>query len=91
MTKILGYSNKIIIVPKDMTKTDGGIIVSPKNNKPYKTSKVISVGDEVVGISEGDTVVIPAQSDMEIEINGTKVSVIQKEAILAIVKENLDA
>lgn len=91
MVKILGYLNKIIVKPQDMNKTDGGIIVSPKQNKPYKTAVVISIGSEVEGISIGDLLVIPSQADMEIEVKGEKVSVIQKEAILAIIKESLDA
>lgn len=91
MTKILGYSNKLVVKAQDMTRTESGLIVSSNQNKPYKTAKVLSVGDEVLSIKEGDTILIPSQADMEIEIKGQKVSIIQMEAVLAIIKETLDA
>jgi len=59
MKKLQAVKDKIVveIIPDDL-KTSGGLFI-PENvvQLPHSTGRVISFGEEVIGVSEGDIVI----------------------------------
>ena len=64
--------------------TPGGIFIPQKNADIPYTAKVISVGENVVVVSAGDTVYISEFSGSKIMIDGEEYFVVKSEDILGV-------
>lgn len=70
----------IIIEPEkdEEVKTDGGLLISNKNSDDrYVRGKVISIGDESIGVKEGDVILYDKNAKGQASANGKTYQVIE--------------
>jgi chaperonin GroES len=79
MFKPLGTN--VLVRPLEEAGNKAGIVIVEKD-KPVKGS-VVSVGELVTDVQEGDTVLFTKYSPDDIEIDGEKLLVLDESAILA--------
>ncbi|KKN27416.1 hypothetical protein LCGC14_0864980 [marine sediment metagenome] len=65
----------------------GRITIPDRAQKDPKFGVVGSVGPDVQGLKPGDTVILPAWNDDELEINGKKYIVLAEKAISVRISE----
>jgi len=93
MTPIQAIKDKVIVQPyAPEEKTEGGIIIpeSAQKQLPQEYAKVLSVGEDVKGINEGDTVVYHAHRGGQTILHERNIlKVIMTDEIYGIIKEQV--
>jgi len=84
--KAIGRNLIIKVVKETTTQTKGGLILNEKSREDirYRKANIISAGEEVVGVKEGDTVYFDRSAGHGIEINGDKLHVIKNQDIVVV-------
>lgn len=79
MIKAIG--DKIVTVLMKRTKTSGGIILPETAQEPQAYCKVISVGDKVEKINEGDIIVAHIRAGMDSVIGHSFLKILKEEEV----------
>ena len=84
--KAIGRNLIIKIIKESTTKTKGGLILNEKSREDirYRKATIISIGEEVVGVSENDTVYFDRNACHGIEIDNEKLHVIKNQDIVVV-------
>jgi co-chaperonin GroES (HSP10) len=84
--KAIGRNLIIKIIKESTTKTKGGLILNEKSREDirYRKATIISIGEEVVGVSENDTVYFDRNAGHGIEIDNEKLHVIKNQDIVVV-------
>jgi co-chaperonin GroES (HSP10) len=71
---------------KEEVKNSMGLIMTEANEKDirYKLAKVKSVGDDVLGICNGDSVYFDSAAGSDIRINGDKLTIVHDRNIVVV-------
>lgn len=87
MGKLIAFGKKLLIeVSAPETVTAGGIIIPESKKESSNKGKVVSVGEEVTSIVEGDFIFFNKFTGAEIEFEKFKYLVLKLEDVHAIVK-----
>lgn len=85
-SKIKAFGSKILIEVESPERiTESGIILQPKKDEVSGRGVVVSVGEEIKDINEGNLIFFNKFTGAEIEYNKFKYLVIRKEDIHAVV------
>jgi len=89
MRKAQAVKNKVLArIIKQESVTDGGIILpETAQNEPQSYGEVISVGEEVVGIKEGDLIMFHKSAGQDIILQRKIVKVLMVEEVYGVLKE----
>lgn len=81
------FDNIIVSVDKRQEQTEGGLFIPDmvSEDRPQK-GKVLSVGQEVQIVREGDEVVFKKYSPDEVKIGEETVLILKEEDVIALVK-----
>ena len=84
--KAIGRNLIIKIIKESTTKTKGGLILNEKSREDirYRKATIISIGEEVVGVSKNDTVYFDRNAGHGIEIENEKLHVIKNQDIVVV-------
>ena len=84
--KAVGRNLIIQKVEENITKSEGGLLLSKndRNDIRYVEAKVISIGDEVVGVKENDTIFYDRHAGHMIEINKDTYQVIRVQDVVVV-------
>ncbi len=84
--KAVGRNLIIQKVEENITKSEGGLLLSKndRNDIRYVEAKVISIGDEVVGVKENDTIFYDRHAGHMIEINKDTYQVIRAQDVVVV-------
>lgn len=74
----------VIETQKEEIKTKGGLILTEANemNLRYKLAKIVSVGDEVKDLSDGDMIYYDSAAGSDIRIDGKKYVVVHERQVV---------
>ena len=74
----------VVETQKEEVKTKGGLILTEANemNLRYKLAKIVSVGDEVGDLSDGDMIYYDSAAGSEIRIDGKKYVVVHERQVV---------
>lgn len=93
MTKRLqAVLDKIVIrIMSDDRMTEGGIVI-PDNviQLPQLTGEVVSVGEDVNCVCEGDIIYCHRNAGMDILVNNNRMKILKDQEIYAIVTDEID-
>jgi co-chaperonin GroES (HSP10) len=84
--KAVGRNLIIQKVEENITKSEGGLLLS-KNDRSdirYIEAKVISVGEEISGLKENDSIFYDRHSGHSIEINKNTYQVIKAQDVVVV-------
>jgi len=84
--KAIGRNLIIQKVEENITKSEGGLLLTKndRNDIRYIEAKVISIGDEVVGIKENDTIFYDRHAGHMIELNKDTYQVIKVQDVVVV-------
>nr|ASN63276.1 co-chaperonin GroES [uncultured virus] len=84
--KAIGKNLIIQKVEENITKSEGGLLLTKndRNDIRYIEAKVISIGDEVVGIKENDTIFYDRHAGHMIELNKDTYQVIKVQDVVVV-------
>jgi co-chaperonin GroES (HSP10) len=84
--KAIGRNLIIQKVEENITKSEGGLLLTKndRNDIRYIEAKVISIGDEVVGVKENDTIFYDRHAGHMIEINKDTYQVIRVQDVVVV-------
>lgn len=84
--KAIGRNLIIKIIKETTTKTKGGLILNEKSREDirYRKATIVSVGDEVVGITKDDTIYFDRHAGHGIEIEDEKLHVIKNQDVVVV-------
>lgn len=84
--KAIGRNLIIKIIKESTTKTKGGLILNEKSREDirYRKATIISIGEEVVGVSKNDTVYFDRNAGHGIEIDNERLHVIKNQDIVVV-------
>jgi len=86
MVIVLG--TKVLIKGKEsLDKTEGGIYIPDNAQEKPAEGKIISIGEKVEGITEGDHAYFGKYAGTNVELEGEELIVMEMGDILAIVRE----
>jgi len=86
---IKAIKDKVVAVMMTREKTRSGIIIPDIVQEPQAFSQVISVGDEVTVIKEGDIVVTHIRAGMDVVIDKEIIKVLKEEEIYGILNDKI--
>ena len=74
----------VIETQKEEIKTKGGLILTEANemNLRYKLAKIVSAGDEVKDLSDGDMIYYDSAAGSDIRIDGKKYVVVHERQVV---------
>jgi co-chaperonin GroES (HSP10) len=84
--KAIGRNLIIQKVEENITKSEGGLLLTKndRNDIRYIEAKVISIGDEVVGVKENDTIFYDRHAGHMIELNKDTYQVIKVQDVVVV-------
>ena len=84
--KAIGRNLIIKIIKESTTKTKGGLILNEKSREDirYRKATIISIGEEVIGVNENDTVYFDRNAGHGIEIDNERLYVIKNQDIVVV-------
>ena len=84
--KAVGKNLIINITKEGTTKTKGGLLLAENQREDirYVEANIVSVGDEVVGLKQGDKIYFDRHAGHKIEINKTSYRVIKAQDIVVV-------
>ena len=84
--KAIGRNLIIKIIKESTTKTKGGLILNEKSREDirYRKATIVSIGEEVVGISKDDTIFFDRNAGHGIEIENEKLHVIKNQDVVVV-------
>lgn len=84
--KAIGRNLIIQKVEENITKSEGGLLLTKNNRNDirYIEAKVISIGDEVVGVKENDTIFYDRHAGHMIELNKDTYQVIKVQDVVVV-------
>ena len=84
--KAIGRNLIIEAVKQGVAETKGGLLLAERQREDirYEEAKVISVGDEVVGIKKGDIIYFDKNNSHQIEIKQDIYSVVRMDHIVVV-------
>jgi co-chaperonin GroES (HSP10) len=91
MRFLQGIKDKVIVeVISPESVTDGGLFIpeSAIENDPHRRGRVISCGDEVIGIVPGDTVMFHRNGGQATALDGKQYKVLMFGEIFCTIKES---
>ena len=84
--KAIGRNLIIKIIKESTTKTKGGLILNEKSREDirYRKATIVSIGEEVVGVSKEDTIYFDKNAGHGIEIDNERLHVIKNQDIVVV-------
>ena len=84
--KAVGKNLIINIIKEGTTKTKGGLLLAENQREDirYVEANIVSVGDEVIGLKQGDKIYFDRHAGHKIEINKTSYRVIKAQDIVVV-------
>lgn len=84
--KAIGRNLIIRKIKEGTTKTKGGLLLaeSHRSDIRYIEANIISIGNDVVGVKEDDTIFFDKHAGHKIEVNGESYHVIKLEDIVVV-------
>ena len=84
--KAIGRNLIIEAVKQGVAETKGGLLLAERQREDirYEEAKVISVGDEVMGIKKGDIIYFDKNNSHQIEIKQDIYSVVRMDHIVVV-------
>ena len=84
--KAIGRNLVIKKVKEGTTKTKGGLLLAENQREDirYVEANIVSVGDEVIGLKQGDKIYFDRHAGHKIEINKTSYRVIKAQDIVVV-------
>lgn len=84
--KAVGKNLIINITKEGTTKTKGGLLLAENQREDirYVEANIVSVGDEVIGLKQGDKIYFDRHAGHKIEINKTSYRVIKAQDIVVV-------
>ena len=84
--KAIGRNLIIEAVKQGVAETKGGLLLAERQREDirYEEAKVISIGDEVMGIKKGDIIYFDKNNSHQIEIKQDIYSVVRTDHIVVV-------
>jgi|TARA_R110000803_G_scaffold202018_1_gene266978 co-chaperonin GroES (HSP10) len=84
--KAIGRNLIIEAVKQGVAETKGGLLLAERQREDirYEEAKVISIGDEVMGIKKGDIIYFDKNNSHQIEIKQDIYSVVRMDHIVVV-------
>jgi|TARA_R110001592_G_scaffold221275_1_gene476053 co-chaperonin GroES (HSP10) len=84
--KAIGRNLIIEAVKQGVAETKGGLLLAERQREDirYEEAKVISIGDEVIGIKKGDIIYFDKNNSHQIEIKQDIYSVVRMDHIVVV-------
>ncbi len=84
--KAIGKNIVVLPVKETETKTKGGLLLAEANREDirYRMAKVVTIGTDVVGVKDNDTIYYDRHAGFGIEINNEKLTVIKEVDVVVV-------
>tara|TARA_R100001443_G_scaffold59223_4_gene69593 strand:- start:1913 stop:2173 length:261 start_codon:yes stop_codon:yes gene_type:complete len=84
--KAIGKNIVVLPVKETETKTKGGLLLAEANREDirYRMAKVVTIGTDVVGVKDNDTIYYDRHAGFGIEIKNEKLTVIKEVDVVVI-------
>ena len=84
--KAIGKNIVVVPVKETETKTKGGLLLAEANREDirYRMAKVVTIGTDVVGVKDNDTIYYDRHAGFGIEIKNEKLTVIKEVDVVVV-------
>tara|TARA_R100001443_G_scaffold59389_1_gene69723 strand:+ start:13 stop:273 length:261 start_codon:yes stop_codon:yes gene_type:complete len=84
--KAIGKNIVVLPVKETETKTKGGLLLAEANREDirYRMAKVVTIGTDVVGVKDNDTIYYDRHAGFGIEIKNEKLTVIKEVDVVVV-------
>ncbi len=84
--KAIGKNIVVLPVKETETKTKGGLLLAEAHREDirYRMAKVVTIGTDVVGVKNNDTIYYDRHAGFGIEINNEKLTVIKEVDVVVV-------
>jgi co-chaperonin GroES (HSP10) len=84
--KAIGKNIVVLPVKETETKTKGGLLLAEAHREDirYRMAKVVTIGTDVVGVKDNDTIYYDRHAGFGIEINNEKLTVIKEVDVVVV-------
>jgi len=84
--KAIGKNIVVLPVKETETKTKGGLLLAETHREDirYRMAKVVTIGTDVVGVKDNDTIYYDRHAGFGIEINNEKLTVIKEVDVVVV-------
>jgi len=84
--KAIGKNIVVVPVKETETKTKGGLLLAEAHREDirYRMAKVVTIGTDVVGVKDNDTIYYDRHAGFGIEINNEKLTVIKEVDVVVV-------
>ncbi len=84
--KAIGKNIVVLPVKETETKTKGGLLLAEAHREDirYRIAKVVTIGTDVVGVKDNDTIYYDRHAGFGIEIKNEKLTVIKEVDVVVV-------
>jgi co-chaperonin GroES (HSP10) len=84
--KAIGKNIVVLPVKETETKTKGGLLLAEAHREDirYRMAKVVTIGTDVVGVKDNDTIYYDRHAGFGIEIKNEKLTVIKEVDVVVV-------
>ncbi len=84
--KAIGKNIVVVPVKETETKTKGGLLLAEAHREDirYRMAKVVTIGTDVVGVKDNDTIYYDRHAGFGIEIKNEKLTVIKEVDVVVV-------
>ena len=84
--KAIGKNIVVLPVKETETKTKGGLLLAEANREDirYRMAKVVTIGTDVVGVKDNDTIYYDRHAGFGIEIKNEKLTIIKEGDVVVV-------
>ena len=84
--KAIGKNIVVLPVKETETKTKGGVLLAEAHREDirYRMAKVVTIGTDVVGVKDNDTIYYDRHAGFGIEIKNEKLTVIKEVDVVVV-------
>lgn len=87
MTKLRVLTNHLLVqIEEKKERVVNGILIPSSNNCMHVDADVVAVGEQVKGVTPGDTVIIAVYAGFDIEVDEVKYKVINDVDVMAVIE-----
>ncbi len=85
--KAIGKNIVVLPVKENGTKTKGGLLLAEANREDirYRMAKVVTIGTDVVGVKDNDTIYYDRHAGFGIELNKEQFKVIKEVDVVIVI------
>ncbi len=84
--KAIGKNIVVVPVKETETKTKGGLLLAEAHREDirYRMAKVVTIGTDVIGVKDNDTIYYDRHAGFGIEIKNEKLTVIKEVDVVVV-------